>query len=97
MDSRPMKPITLTLTVINSAAVRWATTVTSFLQFGPYTAAHIVSAVVVPEEKKKCCWYVIISRHSIRISPLTKEGVSKGSELRLLDRVWSNERHDLER
>ena len=37
-----MKPITLALTGINSAAVRWATAVTSLLQLGPYTAAHIL-------------------------------------------------------
>ena len=96
MNSRPMELITLTLTGINSAAVRWATTVTSFFQFGPYTAAHMVSAVVVPEEKKECCWYVIISRHLIRISPLTKEGVSKGASFACLIE-WSNERHDPER
>ena len=50
-----MNAITLTLTGIYSAAVRWATTASSFLQFGPYTAAYMVSAVVVPEENKKCC------------------------------------------
>ena len=65
MNSRPMKPITLTLTGIDSAAALSATTVTSSLQFGPYTAAYMVGAVVVPDEKKKCCWYGIISRHSI--------------------------------
>ena len=59
MNSRPTKPITLTLTGLNSAAALWATTVISFLQFGPYTAAHMVSGVVAPEweEEMLLVWH----------------------------------------
>jgi len=77
MNSRPTKPITLTLTGLNSAAALWATTVISFLQFGPYTAAHMVSGVVAPEWEEE----MLLVWHNLKALglnlPSTKEGVSK--------------------
>ena len=52
----PMDPITLTVTGVNSAASLAASAVTSFmLSFGPRTASHKVSAVVVPGGTERYC------------------------------------------
>ena len=72
----PMDPITLTVTGVNSAASLAASAVTSFmLSFGPRTASHKVSAVVVPGWDGE----VLLGWHNLRTLGITfilnKEGI----------------------
>ena len=64
----PMDPITLTVTGVNSAASLAASAVTSFmLSFGPRTASHKVSAVVVPGWDGE----VLLGWHTLRTLGIT--------------------------